>query len=622
MILSHVCNQWRETMLQCPLLWSFISTQDFCCEEWMKILLSRLWRVSPHSRPLSHPRKENDNDDTPLLTIRFRICSRQSQNRIGHQLFLLRFLIRRSSSRIRDLSADIADDGALEKVFDRAWGRKGLLTEWWWAGKEHTKWTKNLEELNISNGVPCDGVDETESNYEEWAVDIKKGEEKEEQYMSYLTFRHAPSLLFMPRVLPAPVSIFEDYYNDNDDGKTKKPESELQSRVSHLRKLSLTNCYLPERQLLHFKNVEELTVVCSQMSGRSGTALYWKNVVHSLPRLRRLSIDGALDWCAKEFDLGVPPFENLEELNVNRCSPLSAAIMLRFFTNSSGILDYQRQQKKWLRKLQITCTDVKYDEGFRELCEAVRAWFKSWNSWTYGGGGGYLYLSIGPSGMVVHNRPVKITESREAKSATDEKEPKIQLTLYSRSTLKLDLISDVLHLISSPFNEFESDATACGPFILSCEELELSVGLLDIEDDGFGRALSSLLKAFGKVKRLKKLRCVGSTTARVLLSRECGGLTLLPMLKSVYFDHVDFSDLDQVIRMISNPPSRVELIKCRNVRREWVSKLQSVGTDVLLGRGTSIVEGSEGSKKVEKERWTSDQVKILMNKWANEARSN
>ncbi|KIL66909.1 hypothetical protein M378DRAFT_354975 [Amanita muscaria Koide BX008] len=45
--------------------------------EWMRILPSRLWRVSPHSRPLSHPRKENDNDnDTSLLTIRFRICSR------------------------------------------------------------------------------------------------------------------------------------------------------------------------------------------------------------------------------------------------------------------------------------------------------------------------------------------------------------------------------------------------------------------------------------------------------------------------------------------------------------------------------------------------------------------
>ncbi|KIL54956.1 hypothetical protein M378DRAFT_668147 [Amanita muscaria Koide BX008] len=74
--------------------------------------------------------------------------------------------------------------------------------------------------------------------------------------------------------------------------------------------------------------------------------------------------------------------------------------------------------------------------------------------------------------------------------------------------------------------------------------------------------------------------------------------------------------------MMSNPPSRVELIQCRNVRREWVSKLQRVGTDVLLGRGSIIIEGSEGSKKVKKERWTSDQVKMLMNKWANEARSN
>ncbi|KIL66907.1 hypothetical protein M378DRAFT_354987 [Amanita muscaria Koide BX008] len=65
--------------------------------------------------------------------------------------------------------------------------------------------------------------------------------------------------------------------------------------------------------------------------------------------------------------------------------------------------------------------------------------------------------------------------------------------------------------------------------------------------------------------------------------------------------------------MMSNPPSRVELIKCRNVRREWVSKLQRVGTDVL-GRGSIIVEGSEGSKKVKKEQWTSDQVKVTFYK--------
>ncbi|KAF8342402.1 hypothetical protein F5887DRAFT_975075 [Amanita rubescens] len=389
----------------------------------------------------------------------------------------------------------------------------------------------------------------------------------------------------------------------------------------HLRHLSLTNCYTPRAMLKSSPNLERL-----ELSHRWDIWSYynvsdWTSMLRCLPHLTFLSIDGAMRW-----DLYDPrkvhnwrtealSITKLADLRINRCS-LGCATLIRIFSPPP-------------RSLQLSFTDVRYDDEFTLFCDAMQSWFRSWGANTPNP---YLYVSIQPDGIIVHNRSTR----QKCVSMDEQDSPSLQLALSWRAEYAgekgLDLISPLLNLVSTtephPDSMFHSPTS---PLTRGCEELELSIGLFDYEDKAFRTVTAEFFRRFADVKILTCVGGAGAVLAPLASQDEqVEHPDLFPLLESLCFDHVQFKDglgqeLLDFLRLRTHPcqpVGHVELNGCYNVGQNFVTSLQRANIQVVLGEGTVLVDNDNcgRNKKRTREPWTKDQVKLLMKNWAASAR--
>ncbi|KAF8634130.1 hypothetical protein AX15_001062 [Amanita polypyramis BW_CC] len=447
-------------------------------------------------------------------------------------------------------------------------------------------WPLNLENLRI-----CMRAEDDRS----LATDTETGD-----YVSHITAHHVPDLLFhtQPHELGAlhydmPRSLFKI------------------CEVTKLRHLSLINCYVIPDDLI-FPNLQRLEIShvlpARQCSG--SLMCEWEQFIRCLPRLKSLSIDGAMGWhsiCDERIkqSTDVLPQGRLTDLQINRCSPGCATLL--------NILSP--------RSLQLTCTDVYDNEEFRPFCIGVQSWLKRWKTNVPNR---YLFVSIQPDGIIVHNRSTRQEEDNEAS-------PALQLVLYwkARSAGKgLDLIAPLLNLISTMEPHPSTDLyPTSSPLVLGCATLELSIGLFDYKNRAFRRVITQFLCRFRDVK---KLRCIGGAAVALASltpdKRPAEIEPSFPLLECVCFDHIDLEDelgekLAALFRLWAHQNcsvNRIELNGCQYVSQSTVASLRHAGTEVVLDEGTILTDGSskdKGTKMV----WTSDQVKLLMKKWAGKS---
>ena len=366
----------------------------------------------------------------------------------------------------------------------------------------------------------------------------------------------------------------------------------------NLRYLSLTNCCI---SMEGFPNLEHLEIYHGPCDRDHHFVSSWASIIRCLPRLKVFSIDRAMKWdtSCRNLLAATPPVTQLHDLRINRCSP-ACATLLRIFSPQP-------------RSLQLTFTDLHYDEEFKLFCDALQAWFRAWEADTPNM---YLYVSIQPEGIIVHNRS---TRTRQECTTDAESSPSLQLVLYWNGC-GLDLISALLNSVSTlephPDSAFYSLAS---PLTRGCEELELSVGLFNYEDEAFRSVVVEFLSRFGDVK---KLTCIGDAAAMLTSlsskERQAGDVTLFLLLKDLCFDHVNFKDrlrkkVTDFLQHLCQPVGNVVLSGCHNVSQSFITSLGCTCAKVVLSNDTVIVDGDcRGNVKVERVPWTKDQVKVSL----------
>ena len=373
----------------------------------------------------------------------------------------------------------------------------------------------------------------------------------------------------------------------------------------NLRHLSLANCYIHWGSLKSSPNLERLELSHGPYRGHYNVS-DWISIIRCLPHLTFLSVDGAMKWGSLDrhevhsWHTEAPPITKLADLRINRCSP-GCATLLRIFSPQP-------------RSLQLTFTDIRYDDEFTLFGDAIQSWFRSWEANTPNP---YLYVSIQPEGIIVHNRSTTMSE---------EDSPSLQLALYWRAEYAgekgLDLISPLLNLVSTaelhPDSKFYSQTS---PLTRGCEELELNIGLFNYKDKAFRTVIAEFFRGFDDVKRLT---CIGGAAAMLaqLASRDehVGRSDLFPLLESLCFNHVQFKDglgqelLDFFKRRthLCQPVEYIELNGCHNVSQDLVTSLEHANVQVVLGQGTVLVNDDNcgRNEKRTRESWTGDQVKV------------
>ena len=375
----------------------------------------------------------------------------------------------------------------------------------------------------------------------------------------------------------------------------------------NLRHMSLTNCYIRPASIKGSPNLERLEMSHGSCSLGHNFVSDWVAIIRCLPCLTFLSIDGAMTWdpsyCSTKRDLLTepPPVTQLQDLRINRCSPACASLLHIFAPQP--------------RSLQLTFTDVRYNEEFNLFCDALQAWFRDWQADTPNP---YLYVSIQPEGIIVHNRSTR----QESVSTCVESSPSLQLTLYWQAEYAgekwLGLISAVLNFISTlePYPD-PTFYSLTSPLTRGCEELELSVGLFDYEDEALRTVITEFLSRFGDVK---KLTCIGGAAAMLPSeARQVRDVSLLPFLEYLCFDHVDFKaglekKLEDFLRhdaKLCQTVGQVALNGCHNVSQSFFKSLGRICAKVILGHGTVLVDDDcRRSVRGIREPWTKDQAKV------------
>ena len=374
-----------------------------------------------------------------------------------------------------------------------------------------------------------------------------------------------------------------------------------------LRHISLTNCCI--RPAIKSSPSLERLEISHGPCGLGHFVSDWAAIIRCLPSLTFLSIDGAMtrdpSYRRTEYNLltELPPVTQLKDLRINRCS-LACASLLHIFAPQP-------------RSLQLTFTDAHYNEEFNLFCDALQVWFRGWGADTPNT---YLYVSIQPEGIIVHNRSTR----QEFISTYVESSPSLQLALYWQAGYagekELDLISATMNLISTlephPDSTFYS---LTSPLTRGCEELELSVGLFDYEDEALRTVITGFLSRFRDVK---KLTCIGGAAAMLTLlapeARQVGDVSLFPLLEYFCFDHVDFKDglgkkLEHFLRShakLRQSVGHVALNGCHNVSQRFFTSLGRTCTKVVLGHDTVLVDDYRGNVTGTREPWTNDQAKV------------
>lgn len=382
------------------------------------------------------------------------------------------------------------------------------------------------------------------------------------------------------------------------------------ANAPNLRHISFINCYIRPASIRSSQSLERLEISHGPCGLGQNSVSDWAAVIRCLPSLTFLSIDGAMTWdlscrCTEHnFLTEPPPVTQMQDLRINRCS-LACTSLLHIFAPQP-------------RSLQLTFIDVRYNEEFNLFCSALQAWFRSWEADTPNT---YLFVSIQPEGIIVHNRSTR----QESVSTHVESSPSLQLTLYWQARYpgekRLDLISAVFNFISTlephPDSKFYFPTS---PLARGCEELELSVGLFDYEDKELRTIITEFLSRFGDVK---ELTCIGGAAALLtplaLEARQAGDVCLLPFLEYLRFDHVDFKDglgkkLEDFLRFRTNlrqPVCHVALDGCHHVNQSLFTSLRHTCAKVVLGHGTVLVD-DDCIRNVNgiKEPWTKDQAKV------------
>ncbi|KAK2462675.1 hypothetical protein APHAL10511_005291 [Amanita phalloides] len=383
--------------------------------------------------------------------------------------------------------------------------------------------------------------------------------------------------------------------------------------VPNLRHLSLTNCFvsipLVEGSLSLYPNLERLEISHIPIECHHSVQS-WSFIARALPHLKYLEIDGAMVWDPafdKNFNEDTrlakfPLLSQLTELRINRCTLACAAFLYNF----------SAQPRSW----QFTCIDVRYDEEFPLFCMMMQMWLRSWDATVPNR---YLFVSIQPDGIIVHNRSMRHNRG----DAT----PVLQLALYWKAMhvgqRLLNMLSPLLNLIFTSEPHPNIVHPYASPLTVGCEELELSVGLFDYDDR---KLLKVVTQALCHFRDVKKLTCIGGA-GTVLASltpqgRPARANDLLPSVDCIRFDHVNFDDgmerqLTDYIRLRSNRCQalcHIELDECRNVHRAIVTRLERAGTRVAIGTGTVLVDNDDSLEKnwegATREPWTRGQVQV------------
>ncbi|KAF8625913.1 hypothetical protein AX17_006639 [Amanita inopinata Kibby_2008] len=444
-------------------------------------------------------------------------------------------------------------------------------------------WFSGLQKLNITIWDDTYGQLASGDFLLERKDDVDKGD-----YAGYVNAQHTPNLPYLPACKTA-LRYTGGYSSD-------------------LRTLSLVSCHIDLPCLALFKNLEKLEV--SHPSTPADLMVHdWACVIRHMPKLRTLAVDGAIRdqriHKLEELDSTIHILSDLQsqsqlmDLRINRCCPLSALLLHTASLNKPC-------------SLQFTCATLEPSPEFGVLCAAFRFWFSRWPTEVENP---YLYVSIEPNGIIVHNCITSFRHRMSHEKDWQETDPPtVQLALSWQSgdagENGFDLIVPLLSVL------FEGEERP-GPLTQGCEELELSIGLFDYEDDSFKRIISRFLTRFDDVKRL---RCIaGAGNALTSLSKGRCITPLLPPLDCIDFDYVDFEDdsgLEELVKWRSAmglPVSRVAFDGCRGIGADIISCLEGAGVRVVLGKGTVLC------KVPARKKWTSDQAKLLMQQWAEEA---